>query len=215
MMEFHARTYSSLEEQMLAIKGRRNRLGMGPARPVVNYGAILAPRQKELDAAELRRQASEERIARLERKREDAEAAARAKGIRISMENPIHLMRFRPPLWKREQIAFDEHVWVFRRHQVGKGHKVKAYIQARAEQHGLSYAEIIGPSRLRKYTHVRQLIMWEIKNMLRPNISMPEIGRLFGNRDHTTVLHALRRVQALIDTGAIPDPRTGEYEPKE
>lgn len=32
--------------------------------------------------------------------------------------------------------------------------------------------------------------------------SMPEIGRRFGNRDHTTVLHAVRKIGRLIRTDA-------------
>jgi chromosomal replication initiator protein len=32
--------------------------------------------------------------------------------------------------------------------------------------------------------------------------SMPAIGRRFGNRDHTTVLHAVRKIGGLIKTDA-------------
>ena len=32
--------------------------------------------------------------------------------------------------------------------------------------------------------------------------SLPEIGKKFGNRDHTTVMHAVTRVNELIDTDA-------------
>ena len=34
------------------------------------------------------------------------------------------------------------------------------------------------------------------------NMSLPEIGDAFGGRDHTTVLHAQRKVQELVGTDA-------------
>jgi chromosomal replication initiator protein len=34
------------------------------------------------------------------------------------------------------------------------------------------------------------------------NMSLPEIGDAFGGRDHTTVLHAQRKVQELVATDA-------------
>ena len=42
---------------------------------------------------------------------------------------------------------------------------------------------------------------WVSKNLT--SRSLPEIGRRFGNRDHTTVLHAIRKVEQLMadDTG--------------
>jgi chromosomal replication initiator protein len=33
------------------------------------------------------------------------------------------------------------------------------------------------------------------------NHSLPEIGDAFGGRDHTTVLHAVRKIKELIETG--------------
>jgi chromosomal replication initiator protein len=32
--------------------------------------------------------------------------------------------------------------------------------------------------------------------------SLPEIGRRFGGRDHTTVLHAVRKIEGLVDNDA-------------
>jgi chromosomal replication initiator protein len=33
--------------------------------------------------------------------------------------------------------------------------------------------------------------------------SLPEIGRRFGGRDHTTVLHAVRKIEGLLQTDTI------------
>jgi len=51
-------------------------------------------------------------------------------------------------------------------------------------------AEIISPRRLKEYAEVRSVII----NLLREltSLSLPEIGRIVGGRDHTTVLHHLR-----------------------
>jgi chromosomal replication initiator protein len=42
--------------------------------------------------------------------------------------------------------------------------------------------------------HPRQVAMYLAKEMTKK--SLPEIGELFGGRDHTTVLHAVRKVSA-------------------
>jgi len=41
----------------------------------------------------------------------------------------------------------------------------------------------------------RQVAMWLAKQIT--TRSLPDIGRRFGGRDHTTVLHAVRRIEAL------------------
>lgn len=56
----------------------------------------------------------------------------------------------------------------------------------------LTMADIRGPSRARNIVQPRQLIVYAIKTEL--NKSFPEIGRFIGGRDHTTALHAYRRV---------------------
>lgn len=58
-----------------------------------------------------------------------------------------------------------------------------------------------GPLRIRRIAWPRQEAMWIARHI--SDLSMPVIGRWFGGRDHTTVLHALRSVESRMD--ADPD----------
>ena len=49
--------------------------------------------------------------------------------------------------------------------------------------------------RARAVARPRQVAMYLAKQLT--SRSLPEIGRKFGNRDHTTVMHAVRRVEEL------------------
>ena len=72
-------------------------------------------------------------------------------------------------------------------------------IQARvAEHYGLSLSELLGPKRARSVARPRQVAMYLAKTLTER--SLPEIGRSFGGRDHTTVMHGVRRIEALRDT---------------
>ena len=46
----------------------------------------------------------------------------------------------------------------------------------------------------------RQIAMYLIRE--NTSSSLPEIGRAFGNKDHSTVLHSCRKVKALLDSGS-------------
>ena len=67
--------------------------------------------------------------------------------------------------------------------------------KAVAEHYGLSQADIISERRARVVARPRQAAMWIAKQIT--TRSLPDIGRRFGGRDHTTVLHAVRRIEAL------------------
>ncbi|KQS79055.1 hypothetical protein ASG25_10745 [Rhizobium sp. Leaf384] len=67
---------------------------------------------------------------------------------------------------------------------------------------GVTLREVKGSSRLRRILAPRQLAMHRIKSE-RPDLSYPAIGRFFGGRDHTTVLHAIRKIEDLIRGGRI------------
>lgn len=61
-------------------------------------------------------------------------------------------------------------------------------------------ADLVGPCRQKKFAHPRHVAMLLTKQ-LRPDLSLPKIGYLFGRRDHTTVMHALRVAPPRIEAG--------------
>jgi chromosomal replication initiator protein len=56
--------------------------------------------------------------------------------------------------------------------------------------------ELLGPSRLRRVMVPRQVAMYLARELC--GLSLPRLGVAFGGRDHTTVLHACRKVEADI-----------------
>ncbi len=64
---------------------------------------------------------------------------------------------------------------------------------------GITRSELLGPRRSKRVTHSRQLAMY-LARELTP-LSLAEIARGF-DRDHTTVLHAVRRVSARLEPGS-------------
>jgi chromosomal replication initiator protein len=65
-----------------------------------------------------------------------------------------------------------------------------------AEHYGLKVADLESPNRSRSIVRPRQIAMY-LARLLTPR-SYPEIGRRFGNRDHTTVMHAVETIQRLV-----------------
>ncbi len=69
-------------------------------------------------------------------------------------------------------------------------------IQRKVSDHyNIRLSDMIGPKRLRSYARPRQVAMYLCKKMT--SRSLPEIGRRFGGRDHTTVMHGVRRIEEL------------------
>ncbi|MEO5574351.1 MAG: chromosomal replication initiator protein DnaA [Gammaproteobacteria bacterium] len=73
-----------------------------------------------------------------------------------------------------------------------------------AEYYKIRVAELVSARRTRSLARPRQLAMALAKELT--NHSLPEIGKAFGGRDHTTVLHACRKIGDLKES----DTRTGE-----
>jgi chromosomal replication initiator protein len=67
-----------------------------------------------------------------------------------------------------------------------------------AEYFKIRVADLLSKRRSRSIARPRQIAMALAKELTRH--SLPEIGDAFGGRDHTTVLHACRRVKALRET---------------
>ncbi|MCC5973092.1 MAG: chromosomal replication initiator protein DnaA [Rubellimicrobium sp.] len=67
-----------------------------------------------------------------------------------------------------------------------------------ADHYNIRLSDLVGPKRLRSYARPRQVAMYLAKTMT--SRSLPEIGRRFGGRDHTTVMHGVRRIEELRAT---------------
>ncbi|MBN9020169.1 MAG: chromosomal replication initiator protein DnaA [Rhizobiales bacterium] len=65
-----------------------------------------------------------------------------------------------------------------------------------ASHYNVSKADLLSSRRTRTIVRPRQIAMY-LSKTLTPR-SLPEIGRRFGGRDHTTVLHAVRKVEELM-----------------
>ncbi|WP_417250332.1 chromosomal replication initiator protein DnaA [Celeribacter sp.] len=64
-----------------------------------------------------------------------------------------------------------------------------------AEHYSIRLSDMIGPKRVRSIARPRQVAMYLSKQMT--SRSLPEIGRRFGGRDHTTVMHGVKRIEEL------------------
>ncbi|AQU84502.1 MAG: chromosomal replication initiator protein DnaA [Halomonas sp.] len=69
-----------------------------------------------------------------------------------------------------------------------------------AEYYKIKIADLLSKRRSRSVARPRQVAMALAKELT--NHSLPEIGDAFGGRDHTTVLHACRKVKALQEESA-------------
>ncbi|MET3660575.1 chromosomal replication initiator protein [Aquamicrobium ahrensii] len=67
-----------------------------------------------------------------------------------------------------------------------------------ARHYNVSKTELLSNRRTRTIVKPRQVAMY-LSKVMTPR-SLPEIGRRFGGRDHTTVLHAVRKIEGLSDS---------------
>ena len=74
-----------------------------------------------------------------------------------------------------------------------------------AEHYNIRLADMHSPRRARSVARPRQVAMYLAKQLT--TRSLPEIGRKFGGRDHTTVMHAVRKIDELraADAGLSED----------
>lgn len=65
-----------------------------------------------------------------------------------------------------------------------------------AEHYNVRLSDMIGPKRMRTIARPRQVAMYLSKHLT--TRSLPEIGRRFGGRDHTTIMHGIRKIEELM-----------------
>lgn len=64
-----------------------------------------------------------------------------------------------------------------------------------SEHYDIRLSDMLGPKRTRSLARPRQIAMWLCKQLT--SRSLPEIGRKFGKRDHTTIMHGVRKIDEL------------------
>ncbi len=74
--------------------------------------------------------------------------------------------------------------------------KIEDILRIVSRQYGVSKGDLLSQRRHRSVVWPRQIGMYLAKHLTAR--SLPEIGRRFGNRDHTTVLHAIRKIEGLL-----------------
>ena len=69
-------------------------------------------------------------------------------------------------------------------------------ITATADYFKLTVDDLYGSSRSQAVATARQIAMYLCRELT--NLSLPKIGQLFGNRDHTTVMYANKKISELM-----------------
>jgi chromosomal replication initiator protein len=73
-------------------------------------------------------------------------------------------------------------------------------IQTVANFFNIKVIDIKGKRRLKQFVRPRHIAMWMIRK--HTDLSFPDIGRVFNDRDHATVQHACKRVRSLLERDA-------------
>lgn len=66
-----------------------------------------------------------------------------------------------------------------------------------ATYYGVSMEELLGPRRNRAVAMARQVAMYLVRDLT--SLSLPQIGRALGDRDHTTVMYGVEKIAALFE----------------
>lgn len=107
------------------------------------------------------------------------------------------------PEWMKSEIWFDHHVRTYNMINDAAGKSpVRRFIATRAIELGFTFSQIMAKTRKKHIVLARHIIIWEVKTVIAQWMSYPDVGRLF-DLDHTSILHAVRRIENLKDRGEV------------
>lgn len=118
-----------------------------------------------------------------------------------AVEKPVKNNVFRLEQFTKEKrrraILEDAHIIAYRQWKaIRPTGPAQRYIVKRCLELCVNYYDIVGKARYRRFVVVRHLIIWELKRLVLPGISYPQLARLFGHCDHTTCLYAVKKIDA-------------------
>ena len=90
----------------------------------------------------------------------------------------------------------DDHVFAYRLHLLSQREHLSQidHAKKRCLEHRIHFDALRSRSRTRRLVPVRNQIAWELRNR---GLSYPQIGRIL-NRDHTAMIHSVRKVEASL-----------------
>lgn len=77
-------------------------------------------------------------------------------------------------------------------------------VHEEAKRAGISAAQLCGAKRTREITLARHRAVWRMSKTL--GLSSVVIGHIVGNRDHATILSALKKIARMVERGQMEDP---------
>ena len=83
---------------------------------------------------------------------------------------------------------------------------VEDIIETVAELHNLGIKDITGSSHRQIVTYARQIAIFIIREYF-PKITLRDIGKYFGKRDHSTIIYSLRTIKGLLGSRDIKASR--------
>lgn len=131
-----------------------------------------AKRREKLERVEAERKAARELAERSERKRQQIEKIIEA------VER------------HKREVAEANAIPAYLRHPGRLGRLMRLFSQAS----GFTVAELQSVRRSKRLAHARQCLAWIMKKQ--STLSLPQIGRKLGGRDHSTVIHAIKMVES-------------------
>ena len=106
------------------------------------------------------------------------------------------------------RLAEEQRQWLHYIHIVGQSFNspnkrsvIKAVQRAVCKHYGVSHADLISSRRTAHVIRARQVAMYLAKILTAK--SLLELGRQFGDKDHTTVLHGVNRITRRLSTDAV------------
>jgi chromosomal replication initiator protein len=124
----------------------------------------------------------------------NAESARKIEGVLIKIMNEVHL--------KKTPITTTMIESLLSRGSESNGKVIRSTpeqtIDAVCKYYQIGKRLILGDSRVRQIARPRQLLMYLLRTQL--GIPYEEVGRLVGDRDHSTVMHAVDKITELATT---------------
>jgi chromosomal replication initiator protein len=74
---------------------------------------------------------------------------------------------------------------------------VDTILQVVCEYFGVKVNDIIGTSRMKKFAFPRHVAQYLCRELA--GLSYPEIGARFGGKDHSSILHACKKIQRMVE----------------